>query len=94
MAEDVVKVPKLDLEIPKPKLWDMVALGAVVLGCGALIANLTMAGMTVPGSTVSTPLTVAFVLVHLSVCLGSLMLLGKKTPICRSVTTAGVSSRK
>jgi hypothetical protein len=77
MAEDVVKIPVLNLEIPKPKPWDLAALAAVVAGLAAAIANLTTSGMTQPGSFVSTPLTVVFVLVQLVVCLGSLMLLGK-----------------
>lgn len=77
MTEDVVKIPVLNLEIPKPKPWDLAALAAVAVGLVAAVANLMTSGMRQPGSFVSTPLTMVFVLVQLLVCLGSLMLLGK-----------------
>lgn len=77
MADDVVKVPIVNLEIPRPKPWDLVALIGVVLGLGAIAANLAMSGLAEPGRPVSTPLSVAFVILHLAICLGSLMLLGK-----------------
>lgn len=77
MAEDVITIPVLKLEIPRPKPWDLVALAAVATGIAAAVANLVTSGMTQPGSFVSTPLTVLFVLLQLAVCLGSLLLLGK-----------------
>jgi len=77
MAADVFKIPVLNLEIPRPKPWDLAALAAVVIGVAAAIANLMTSGMTQPGSFVSTPLTMLFVALQLVVCLGSLMILGK-----------------
>ena len=48
MTEGVVKLPFLNLEIPKPKPWDLIALAAVVVGLAAAVANLLMAGMRQP----------------------------------------------
>ncbi len=74
---DTLKLPILNLEIPRPKPWDLVALGAVVAAAVAAGANLALSGMTRPGAFVSTSLTVSFVLVQLIVCCGSLLILGK-----------------
>lgn len=77
MTDNVVKIPVLNLEIPKPRPWDLAALVAVIVGLATAAANLMTSGMRQPGNFVSTPLTIVFVLVQLLVCLGSLMLLGK-----------------
>jgi len=77
MAEEFVTIPVLKLEIPKPKPWDLAALAALIVGLAAAVANLATSGMTRPGAFVSTPLTIVFVLLQLTVCLGSLLLLGK-----------------
>ena len=77
MAEDVLKVPVLNLEIPKPKLWDFVALAVAVVGLVACGVNLAASGIATPGATVSTPLTLLFMAVGLAVCTVSLLVLGK-----------------
>jgi hypothetical protein len=77
MAEDVVKVPVLNLEIPKPKKWDFIALAVLIGGLVAAVANIISSGITEPGASASTNMSLAFVLVQMAVCLGSLMVLGK-----------------
>ncbi|MDX1643155.1 MAG: hypothetical protein R3244_02235 [Thermoanaerobaculia bacterium] len=77
MAEDVLVIPVLGAEIPKPKPWDFAALLVVVAGVALAGANLSFSHLTEPGATVSTTLTVAFVFLQLTVCCGSLMVLGK-----------------
>lgn len=77
MAEKVFEVPLIQIEIPKPKPWDFAALAVVLAGMAAAAANLTFSRMTEPGVSVSTALTLVFVLLQLAVCLGSLLVLGK-----------------
>ena len=82
MADDVLKVPVLNLEIPKPqipkpKFWDFVALAVTLAGLVACGANLAASGIMTPGAVVSTPMTLAFTLFGLAVSAGSLLVLGK-----------------
>lgn len=77
MAEDVFKVPVLNLEIPKPRKWDFIALAVLVAGIVAAGANIATSGITEPGASASTNMSLVFVLTQLTVCLGSLMVLGK-----------------
>lgn len=77
MAEDVIKVPVLNLEIPKPRKWDFIALAVLIAGLAAAVANIMTAGVTQPGTSTSTAMTLGFTLIQLVVCLGSLMVLGK-----------------
>lgn len=77
MANDVLKIPALGWEIPKPRRWDFAALAITLVGLGSCGANIAVSGLTTPGATVSTPLTLAFVLVALAVCASSLLVLGK-----------------
>jgi hypothetical protein len=77
MAEDVFTIPILKLEIPKPKPWDLIALVALAGGFAVAVANVLFSGIARSGASVSSPLTLGFVVVHLIVCLGSLMILGK-----------------
>jgi hypothetical protein len=77
MAEDVIKVPVLNLEIPKPKKWDFVALAVLIAGVAAAGVNIATSGITQPGTAVSTNMSLGFVLAQMTVCLGSLMVLGK-----------------
>lgn len=77
MAEDVLKLPFLKLEIPKPKKWDFVALAVTVAGLAAVAANIAVSGVRQPGVLTSTPMTVFFVLAQLSVACLSLLVLGK-----------------
>lgn len=67
-----MNLPKFNLEIPKPKGWDLVAMFAAVVGIG--MAGLNIAKAT-GGDMGALTLPIAFV--QLAVCLGSLMLLGK-----------------
>ena len=77
MSDDVVKVPIVNLEIPKPRPWDLVALVVVILALVATAANIKASGITQAGTTPATGLTLVFVTVHFVIGLGSLMLLGK-----------------
>lgn len=77
MADDVLKIPLLKVELPKPKPWDLVALAVALGGIAASVANVLVSGVTQPGVSVSTPLTVGFVLIQLTVCIASLLVLGK-----------------
>ena len=77
MASDVVKVPVLNLEIPKPKKWDLVALAALIAGFVAAAANIATSGTTETGASASAGMSLGFVLIQLVVSLGSLMVLGK-----------------
>ena len=77
MAENVVKVPVLNLEFPKPKPWDLAALATLGAGVGVAVANVALSGRTEPGVSISTAMTWTFVLIQMILCLGSLMLLGK-----------------
>lgn len=77
MAEDVLVIPLIGAEIPKPKPWDFGALLVVLAGVGVAGVNLSLSRMTEPGVSVATSLTVVCVLAQLGVCCASLMILGK-----------------
>ena len=77
MAEDVIKVPVLNLEIPKPKKWDFIALAVLIAGLAAVAANIASSGITQPGASASTGMALGFGLIQMVICLGSLMVLGK-----------------
>jgi hypothetical protein len=77
MAENVIKVPVLNLEIPKPRKWDFIALAMLIAGFATATANIMASGITQPGSSTSTGMTIGFILMQLVVGLGSLMVLGK-----------------
>lgn len=77
MAEDVVKVPILNLELAKPKPWDFAALATLLAGVGTAVANVALSGRTQPGVSISTSMTWGFVLIQMILCLGSLLILGK-----------------
>ncbi len=72
-----MKLPSIKLDIPKPKLWDLVTGGALVAGCALAAANWMAAQNQQPGVSVSNGTTLLFVLVQLAVCLACLLLLGK-----------------
>ena len=77
MADDVLKVPVLKLEIPRPRFWDLVAGGITLGGLATCAANLAASGIVRPGASISTSLSVLFMVVGLAVCVGSLLVLGK-----------------
>ena len=69
------KLPKI--ELPRPTRWDWFALGALLLGLILVGANLAAAFTKPEGAPFPSGLTPLFVLGHLVVACGSLMLLGK-----------------
>ncbi|HVR29257.1 MAG TPA: hypothetical protein VMS86_06940 [Thermoanaerobaculia bacterium] len=69
-----MKLPQLD--IPKPKLWDLIALAVLALGAVLTGVNLMIARGVETGS-ISSGATAGFVTAQLAVCLGGLMVLGK-----------------
>jgi hypothetical protein len=77
MAEDVLRVPVLNLEIPKPKRWDFIALAVLVAGIVVAAINVRASGLAAGGAAISGAATLAFVLAQLAVCCLGLMVLGK-----------------
>lgn len=72
-----MRLPSLIDGLPKPTRWDLATLGLVALGGAAMVANLTVARSTGPGSALSVLQTSLFVAMGLGVCIGCLLLLGK-----------------
>lgn len=77
MGENVVKLPVLGWDVPKPKKWDFVACTTVVVS--ALLAgyNLSAALGQAPGEAVSGLTTTLLVLLQLGIATLSLFVLGK-----------------
>ena len=75
MGEEALKLPKLDL--PKPKKWDVAALGLCAAGVALVGANLMMVRGQPPGSSISSTATSLFVVAQIAVSLGALFVLGK-----------------
>ena len=77
MAEDLIKLPWIKLEIPKPKPWDLAAL--LFLGVAIVVAgvNLSLALNRPGGSAISGTMTGLFVLGQLAITSGALLILGK-----------------
>lgn len=69
-----LKLPQLD--VPKPTLWDLVALAVLAVGIVLTGANLFLARSIETGS-ISGAATGGFVTAQLVVCLAGLMVLGK-----------------
>lgn len=64
---EALKLPKLKMpDLPRPTRWDLYAIGALVVS------------VILAGATIALPrLAMALMLVHLVVCCGGLMILGK-----------------
>jgi len=77
MAGEVIKLPWIRLEIPRPKPWDLAAAGVFALSLAAAGANLAIALGYEPGSAISGSLTTAFVLGQLLLATLGLLVLGK-----------------
>ena len=75
MGEEALKLAKLDL--PKPKKWDLVALGLCGAGAALVAANLMMVRGQPPGSSISSAATSLFVVAQIAVSLAALFVLGK-----------------
>jgi hypothetical protein len=71
----LLKLPKLDL--PKPKKWDLAALGVCAAGAAIVAANLMMVRNQPPGSSISSAATSLFVVAQIALSLSALFLLGK-----------------
>lgn len=71
------KLPSIKLNVPKPKLWDLITGAVVVAGCLLFALNWNAAQGKPPGTSLSGELTLRFVLLQLLICLSSLMLLGR-----------------
>jgi hypothetical protein len=69
-----LKLPELD--IPKPKRWDLIALVVMVVGVVLTGLNLFLARGVENGS-ISGAVTALFVTAQLAICLVGLMVLGK-----------------
>lgn len=72
-----LKLPSIKLDIPKPKLWDLITGGALLGGCALAGANLMAAQGKEVGTSLSNGTTLLFVVVQLAVCVVCLLLLGK-----------------
>jgi hypothetical protein len=77
MAEDAVKLPFTRLEIPRPKPWDLAAALVLLLAAAGAAANLWLALRLPPGTSISSSLTLLFVLVQLGLATLGLLVLGK-----------------
>jgi hypothetical protein len=77
MAGDVVKLPWIGLEIPRPKPWDLAAAAVLVLSLAGAGANLAIALGHEPGSSISGSLTATFVLGQIAIATLGLLVLGK-----------------
>lgn len=77
MSETAFTVPRLGWEIPKPRFWDFVAIGLLVLA--VLIAGWTRmaAANLAPGEDISAWLSGTWAALQLALSIGSLMVLGK-----------------
>ena len=72
-----MKLSSIKLNVPRPRLWDLVTGAALLLGCVLGVMNWSAAQGKPPGTSLSGVLTLRFVLLQLLVCMASLMLLGK-----------------
>ena len=77
MAEDVVKLPLVNLEVPKPKRWDLAALLALIAAVVVSGFNLSAALGKPAGEAISGSLTAAIVVVQLVILSAALLVLGK-----------------
>jgi len=77
MSEDALTIPILKWEIPKPRMWDFVALGVTLVGIVAATMNVLGSRLMQPGATVSATLSMTYALLQLAVCCVSLLVLGK-----------------
>lgn len=62
---------------PKPKAWDLVAVAVLGIAAAAAGINWLAAQKTPPGASLSTGITVAFILAQAALSSLSLMVLGK-----------------
>ena len=71
-----MKLPAIKLG-PKPRLWDLIAAGALAIAALAAIFNWMAAQRPVAGTSLSGSTTLAFVLAQLAIASASLLILGK-----------------
>ena len=76
MAE-LVKLPLVNLEVPKPRPWDFAAVLALGAALAAAAVNLMMAVGNPPGTAISGTATAAIVLIQLVIMSAGLLVLGK-----------------
>ena len=77
MGDNVLKLPLINLEVPKPRLWDFIAAGALALVVVVSGANLKAALGRPPGEALSGSLTFGFVIAQLLLTTIGLLVLGK-----------------
>lgn len=70
-----VKLPKIDL--PRPLLWDWIAIASLIVGVVFIAANLAIGFKKPEGEPFPSGWTGVFVFGQLAVACGGLMLLGK-----------------
>ena len=75
VKQRALKLPKIDL--PRPKRWDWLAIGALVLGLVLIAANLGLGLKKPAGEPFPSGWTWVFVFAQLAVACGGLMMLGK-----------------
>ena len=77
MSEDVVKLPLLGWEFPRPRKWDFMALAVLLASVLLAGANLKAALGQPPGASVSSLLTALLALLQTGLASLSLFVLGK-----------------
>ena len=67
MGGAVLKLPSIKIEVPRPRLWDLVTGVVLVIGCVLCVMNWMAAQGKAPGTSLSSDLTLRFVLLQLAV---------------------------
>lgn len=65
------------LELPKPKLWDLVAFVVVGAGIAVAVTNMLLAQATEPGASLPDSVTYGIVVGQLAIACLALLVLGK-----------------
>jgi hypothetical protein len=77
VGENAFRIPFVNFEIPRPKVWDLAGLAVIVTSLLLAGVNLGAAFAGEPGRAVTTGLTAGIVLMQLLVASLSLLVLGK-----------------
>jgi hypothetical protein len=77
MGDNVLKLPLINLEVPKPQRWDFIAAATLVVIAVVCGANLKSALGRPPGEALSGTLTFGFVVAQFLLTTVALLVLGK-----------------
>lgn len=77
MSEDAFTIPRLGWEIPKPRFWDWVAIGLLILSLLLVGWAKHAAASLEPGQDIPRLLSGLWIVLQLAISIGGLMVLGK-----------------